>query len=212
MAGVGSISARRSLSRKAWRSGLSGKCSRFRTAGSEMGTSPMHEGFVALRRHWTALGVRGDHTGHDGYGGSAINWGVYVPKESLPQLEQLAQDAVGLTPRTNENGRSRFSYLHSSSLRKGLARESKNHATDRPISLRAKGRVEAGPPEVRKPPQIRRSSVFMTDNQAIAAARHVIFGRIGADSAYRLTCSRQRNLDLTASAHMDLSSQEATLW
>jgi hypothetical protein len=63
----------------------------------------MHEGFVALRRHWTALGVRGDYTGHDGYGGSAINWGVYVPKESLPHLEQLAQEAVGLhSPKERE--------------------------------------------------------------------------------------------------------------
>jgi len=32
--------------------------------------------------------------------------------------------------------------------------------------------------------------------------KHVISGRAGVDDAYRFTCSRQRNLDLTASAHI----------
>ncbi len=57
----------------------------------------IHEGFIALRKHWAEIGVNGTYAGHDGYGGSATNWGVFVPKESLPKLERAAQEAIGLT-------------------------------------------------------------------------------------------------------------------
>ena len=54
----------------------------------------VHEGFVALRNHWAAMGVSGKYSGHDGYGGAATNWIVAVPFESLPLLEQRAQPSV----------------------------------------------------------------------------------------------------------------------
>jgi hypothetical protein len=56
-----------------------------------------HEGFVALLEHYRKLGVEGRFTGHDGYGGEAINWGTIVPRESLPRLERLAQERAGFT-------------------------------------------------------------------------------------------------------------------
>ena len=56
-----------------------------------------HEGFIALRKHHQELGIEGRFTGHDGYGGEAVNWGTIVPRESLPQLEALAQERAGFT-------------------------------------------------------------------------------------------------------------------
>jgi hypothetical protein len=59
-----------------------------------------HEGFVALLGHYSTLGIEGRFTGHDGYGGEETNWGTFVPRESLPLLERLAQERVGLTTRS----------------------------------------------------------------------------------------------------------------
>lgn len=56
-----------------------------------------HEGFIALEKHWAAMGVSGAYCGHDGYGGEATNWCVSVPTQSLPLLEKLAQDAAGFS-------------------------------------------------------------------------------------------------------------------
>jgi len=66
----------------------------------------VHEGFVALHRHWAEMGVNGAYIGHDGYGGKATNWAVNVPKGSLPMLEQRAQDMMGLTSPERRAGRS----------------------------------------------------------------------------------------------------------
>lgn len=57
----------------------------------------IHEGFIALRKHWAKIGVNGTYGGHDGHGGTATTWRVSVPIESLPHLEYFAQDAVGFT-------------------------------------------------------------------------------------------------------------------
>lgn len=56
-----------------------------------------HEGFIGLLEHYRRLGIEGRFTGHDGYGGEAIKWGTIVPRESLPQLESLAQERAGFT-------------------------------------------------------------------------------------------------------------------
>lgn len=55
----------------------------------------VHEGFVALQRHWAAMRVSGHYCGDDGYGGHAINWCISVPADSLPLLEALAQEDAG---------------------------------------------------------------------------------------------------------------------
>lgn len=67
----------------------------------------VHEGFIALRHHWAAMGVSGKYSGHDGYGGDATNWSIAVPLESLPLLEERAQDAVGLTTDAEREGAAR---------------------------------------------------------------------------------------------------------
>jgi hypothetical protein len=56
-----------------------------------------HDGFIALLAYYPTLGIEGRFTGHDGYSAQATNWGMIVPRESLPRLERLAQDRAGLT-------------------------------------------------------------------------------------------------------------------